>query len=144
LPEPLTAPGAAQACPACLPSPSNQRTSVTTNARSARLKEAPAARPCLFQTGGFTCLDLSTGVLGNTFRASLKHPSRPAGFSHLRGRFTRSKRPSGLHFSPEKCGGGPLALIFPPVLRVSGTLRRSRRISNSLTNNPDKAHGPQT
>lgn len=26
LPEPLTAPGAAQACPACLPSPSNQRT----------------------------------------------------------------------------------------------------------------------
>jgi hypothetical protein len=29
-----------------------------------------------------------------------------------------------MHFSPEKCGGGPLALTLPPFLRVSGTLRR--------------------
>src|SRR4030095_454942 len=29
-----------------------------------------------------------------------------------------------MHFSPEKCGGGPLALTLPPFLRVSGTLRK--------------------
>jgi hypothetical protein len=38
---------------------------------------------------------------------------------------------------PGKSAGGPLTLIFLPLLRVSGTLRKSDRISNSLTNNPD-------
>lgn len=74
--------------------------------------------------GGLTHFDLSIGVLGNDVPGLLVSTIRTVGVSHLRGRFTRTKRPSGMHFSPEKCGGGPLPLIFPPFLRGSGPLRR--------------------
>ena len=56
--------------------------------------------------GAGICIDLSTGFLGNEFRDSLRKASQATGISHLRGRFTRTKRPTGMHFSPEKCGAG--------------------------------------
>jgi len=52
------------------------------------------------------CIDLSTGVLGNEFPDSLNYPAQVTGHSDLCSRFTRTKRPSGMHFSPEKCGAG--------------------------------------
>ncbi len=154
-PEPLTAPGAAQACPSCLPSPANQLTCQADPRLGRPLKKgkrfAPRhssnggctrGRPAAFPSrtpamaalighrragsprlrplaplpstsapnqrtfaeqpgcarpsspsperrlrteriGGVTSFDPSSGVPGNGFRASFKHPARPFGLPHI-------------------------------------------------------------
>ena len=53
-PEPLTAPGAAQACPSCLPSPANQRTRQDDPHPGRPLKQGPRFAPYHASIGGFT------------------------------------------------------------------------------------------
>jgi hypothetical protein len=69
---------------------------------------SPSHKPRLQakRKGGGICFDLSSGVLGNQFRDSLNDPARQTGLSYFLRSFSGVKRPSGLHFSPEKCGGG--------------------------------------
>jgi len=85
------------------------------------------------------CFDLSTGVL--KLRASSKHLSRQAGISIFAVVFPVPDDRGHKHFSPEKCGGGSLALIFPPFLRGSGPLRMKFLSSNPQQNNPQNPHG---
>lgn len=66
----------------------------------------------------------------------LLEPPCPTGrASHLSGRFPRSGRPAGMHFPRGKVRSGPLALIFPLLLRGSGPLRRESPFSQNLTTN---------
>jgi hypothetical protein len=45
---------------------------------------------------------------------------------------------------PGKSAGGPLALIFPPLLRVSGTLRRESPFFKTPAINPNKKRMART
>jgi len=53
-PKPLTASGAAQTCPACLPSPTNQLTFLDDPRPSRPLKQGPRCAPCHASIGSFT------------------------------------------------------------------------------------------
>lgn len=176
-PEPLTASGAAQACPSCLPSPANQLTfqddsrlgrplkkgnrfaprhsSIggctrgrpavsssrtlailalighrragspgfrplaplpSTSAPNQRtfadlpgcarpfLPSSPSPKPRLRaeRIGAVTSFDLSSGVPGNGFRASLDHQARPVGFPYLCAHFPPSNDRQDSTFPTEK------------------------------------------
>ena len=86
-PEPLTAPGAAQACPSCLPSPSNQQTSQGDSRHDRPIERAVRFASVPSQLGGGTRNDplslpkcrfrhLDIGTLALRFRPFA--PARPA------------------------------------------------------------------
>jgi len=77
--------------------------------------------------GAGICIDLSTGVLGNEFQDSSNQPTRMTVDSNLRARSPESNDRQDSTF-PRKSAGGSLTLIFPPLLRVSGTLRRHQHV----------------
>lgn len=130
-PASLTASGAALACPSCLLSPANQR--ILGDQSLDCPIERPARRaPGSSQLGSSILLDSSIGVLGNDFRASSNHLTRVTGFPTLSVVFPVPDDREHKHFSPEKCEGGPLSLIFPPFLRGSGPLRRTRHFSKPV------------
>ena len=59
--------------------------------------------------------------------------------------FSGVKRPSGMHFSPEKCGGGPLALTLPPIpARVRHASEGATFFQIHPPNNRNKVYGTQT
>ena len=128
-PEPLTASGAAQACPSCLPSLANQLT-FQDGPRLGRpfLPSSPSPKPRLRaeRIGGVTSFDLSSGVPGNEFRASFKHPARPFGLSHILGHFPLSNDRQDSTFPTEKRQAEKTR--SSAALRVSGTLREGHRL----------------
>ena len=109
---------------------------------------SPSHKPRLLakRKGGGICFDLSTGVLGNQFRDSSNDPARQTGLSYLRGHFPGSNdRPTGLHFSPEKCGGGPLALTLPAIpARVRHASEGATFFQTHPPNNRNKMYDTQT
>jgi len=84
---------------------------------------APNSRLQTQRKGAGICIDLSTGVLGNKFQNSSNNPAQQIGLSYLRGHFPGPNDRQDSTFSRKKCGRVAGA-IFPPLLRVSGTLRR--------------------
>ena len=94
---------------------------------------APNSRLRTQRKGVLTSFDLSTGVLGNEFRASSNNPAQQIGLSYLRGHFPGSNDRQDSTFSRKKCGRVAVA-HFPPILRVSGTLRRKFPFFQPTTN----------
>ena len=124
-PEPLTASGAAQACPTCLPSPANQLTFQANPCLGRPLKKGNRFAPCHSSNGGWTSFDLSSGAPGNEFRVSLNHPARPFGFPTFAAILLRQmtvRIALFLRKSAER-----KKHCFSAALRVSGTLREGHR-----------------
>ncbi len=94
---------------------------------------APNSRLRTKRKGDGICFDLSTGVLGNEFRDSSNNPAQQIGLSYLRGHFPGPNDRQDSTFSRKKCGRAAGA-IFPPLLRVSGTLRREFPFFQPTTN----------
>lgn len=92
------------------------------------------------RTGGLTSFDLSSGVLGNEFRASSIHPSRQTGLPIFAVVFPVPDDREHKHFPRGKVRGGPLSLIFPPFLRGSGPLRRDSAFSQKQHNRKHKTY----
>lgn len=116
-PEPLTASGAAQACPTCLPSPANQLTFQATPCLGRPLKKGTRFAPRHSSNGGWTSFDPSSGAPGNGFRVSLKHPARPFGRSHVLVHFPLSNDRQDSTFPTEK-RRAEKTLFFPCPSRV--------------------------
>jgi len=94
---------------------------------------APNSRLRTQRKGAGICFDLSTGVLGNEFRDSSNNPAHQIGLSYFRGHFPGPNDRQDSTFSRKKCGRAAGA-IFPPLLRVSGTLRSEFPFFQPTTN----------
>ncbi len=79
--------------------------------------------------GSWTSFDLSSGVLGNGFRASFPYLLDQAEFLTLAVVFPVPDDRRDMHFPRGKMRSGPLTLNFPLFLRESGSLRRDSTFS---------------
>ncbi len=138
--EPLTASGAAQTCPTCLPSPYNQLTVKDDSRHDLPMQRGvrPSSRHSALGVG--TSFDFSNGVLENQFQDSLNNPALQSGFSQLGVRFPGSNDRQDSTFS-RKVRRRAADAHFPPFLRVSGTLRKEPPFLTTPTKQPNKSYG---
>jgi hypothetical protein len=82
--------------------------------------------------------DLSIGVFGNPLQDSSIHRPRPVDPCTFAVVLPGPNDRQDSTF-PRKSAGGPLTLIFPPLLRVSGTLRRHQHFFKTAEQQPNKS-----